>query len=228
MQIDPTIAGAASAVKGTAIDGSIVSKDKKTLNQNFDQFLVLLTTQLKNQDPLSPMKSNEFTNQLVSFSGVEQQIKMNKNISNLVKISKSSQTTLGLSYIGLKVNNPGSQFKYSGTGSSEISYNLPKDAARGTISILDKNGQSVYSQEPNLAKGTHKFIWDGLDKNGQPSPAGTYTVQVGAIDATQKSFSVSTIVPGIVEGIETTGNGDIMLLVNEQLVPMSEIKRARL
>ena len=83
-----------SAAKSSTAANPTASTDTSALNQNFDQFLTLLTTQLKNQDPTAPMDSAAFTNQLVSFSGVEQQIKANSQLASLVNMSKASQTTL--------------------------------------------------------------------------------------------------------------------------------------
>jgi flagellar basal-body rod modification protein FlgD len=202
--------------------------DGKQLNQNFDQFLLLLTAQLKNQDPLSPMDSTQFTNQLVSFSGVEQQIKMNSRLEKLLALSAASQTTLGLSYIGLNVDMQGSDFKYYGAGDAKMSYNLPSDAAINTVSIIDQDGHTVYSQSGVLAGGAHEFIWNGKDQEGNPLPSGTYHFRVDALDTQQKNMTVTTVVPGLVEGIQTADDGSIMLIVNDQEIPMSDIRKATL
>lgn len=201
--------------------------DGTKLNQNFDQFLMLLTTQLKNQDPLSPMDSTQFTNQLVSFSGVEQQIKMNDNLAKMLALSNINQTTLGLSYIGLNVDVQGSGFKYSG-GDAKASYTLPSNATVSTISVLDDKGSVVYSQSGELSAGPHDFVWNGTDQNGQAVPAGTYELRVGALDKDQKNLTVTTTVPGRVEGVQTADDGSVMLLINGQQVPMSSVHKATL
>ncbi|MBI3440753.1 MAG: flagellar hook assembly protein FlgD [Proteobacteria bacterium] len=205
--------------------------DTKALNQNFDQFLTLLTTQLKNQDPLAPMDSTQFTNQLVSFSGVEQQIKTNENLAKLLSNSSTSQTTMGLSYIGLNVNISGTQFDFNPKtdASVKLNYTLPSDAAINTVSILDQNGNTVYTTKGELSSGAHAFARNGTDQNGQAVPAGTYSLQVGALDANQKNISVATTVPGRVTGIETASDGSIDLMVgtlSTQLVPMSSVTQA--
>ena len=73
---------------------------QKTLSSNFDTFLTLLTTQLQNQDPLQPMDSNQFTQQLVQFSQVEQQINSNKNLESLIALTKSQTATNAVPYLG--------------------------------------------------------------------------------------------------------------------------------
>ncbi|MCK4944763.1 MAG: flagellar hook assembly protein FlgD, partial [Alphaproteobacteria bacterium] len=161
-----------TAATPTTAPETVAAKDSTMLNQNFDQFLLLLTTQLKNQDPLAPMDSTQFTNQLVSFSGVEQQIKMNDTMSKMLDMSQTNQTTLGLSYIGLNVALDGNQFEYPGSGVMQMSYNMPSDAAAGTVTILDKDSNVVYSQNAELSTGKHKFYWSGQDQNGTPAPAG--------------------------------------------------------
>lgn len=208
------------------------AKDKASLSQSFDQFLLLLTTQLKNQDPLSPMDSTEFTNQLVSFSQVEQQIKTNQSLSTLVKLTNTSQTTLGLSYIGLNVDLQGAQFEYPGNGSTSMAYTLPTDASISTVSVLDKDGNVVYTQNGNVTSGKHAFVWDGSDnQNGGAAPAGTYRLRVGALDKEQKNISASTVVPGYVSGIMTGEDGDINLIIgrqNTQVIPLSSVTQASL
>ncbi|MFH1157931.1 MAG: flagellar hook capping FlgD N-terminal domain-containing protein [Pseudomonadota bacterium] len=220
---------AATAPATPTLSGA--TKDANTLNQNFDQFLLLLTTQLKNQDPLAPMDSTQFTNQLVSFSGVEQQIKMNDSLSKMLALSQTSQTALGLSYIGLNVALQGSQFEYPGSGVAQMSYTLPSDAAAGTVTILDGNNNVVYSQNAELSAGKHKFYWNGQDQNGTPAPAGAYTIRVGAIDKDQKNITATTIVPGMVTGVMTADDGSIDLIIGtqyQQTVPLSSITQASL
>src|SRR3974390_2835673 len=70
---------------------------------NFNEFLKLLTTQLQNQDPLSPMDTNQFTQQLVQFSSVEQQINMNTQLSTLISLQQTAQTAQAASFIGATV-----------------------------------------------------------------------------------------------------------------------------
>ncbi len=216
------------AISTAAAVQSAVQSDNTSLAGDFDQFLVLLTTQLQHQDPLSPMDSADFTNQLVSFSGVEQQIKMNDKLDAVVAASQASLTNLGLSYIGLQVSTQSNIFKYVEGATMKMSYDMPEEGTKGTITVLNAEGNLVYSEDAELSIGIHSFSWDGTDINGDPSPAGVYSLYVTAQDQQQQSFSAETTVPGYVEGIETTDNGEVMLLVNEQLVPVSDISRARL
>src|SRR3982751_343556 len=76
---------------------------KDTLAGNFTTFLQLLTTQLKNQNPLDPLDTNQFTQQLVQFAQVEQQLKSNDQLSTLVALQKTAQQTQALAFVGMKV-----------------------------------------------------------------------------------------------------------------------------
>lgn len=220
-----------STVNGVNTAYSAANSDSTKLSGDFDQFLRLLTTQLKNQDPLSPMDSTEFTNQLVSFSGVEQQIKMNKNLENLIAYSANSQTTLGLSYIGLQVEREGSKFNLYPDTSVSMTYELETDASQLKISVLDANGDVVYSRdgvEGEFNKGKHGFIWDGKDNNGDPATPGLYQIRVGAADQAGKTIKTTTVVPGVVMGMQTEDDGSVSLILNGEAVPMTDIRRATL
>src|SRR5207248_8742376 len=83
--------------------GSLNSSTGSTLAGNFQSFLTLLTTQLKNQNPLDPLDTNQFTQQLVQFAGVEQQLKGNEQLATLVSIEKSAQSTTALAFVGQNV-----------------------------------------------------------------------------------------------------------------------------
>lgn len=209
--------------------GPVYTQDVQNLNQNFNQFLTLLTTQLKNQDPLSPMDSTQFTNQLVSFSGVEQQIKMNDNMNKLLALSSLNMTSLGLSYIGKHVDMIGSEFKYKGGatgGDVSMTYTLPSDSVSTTITVLDKDGNTVYTKTGESAHGSHGFVWDGKKTDGTAVPDGTYKIRVSALDrVTQKPLTIPTTVPGLVEGTQVADDGTILLLINGFQVPMTDIRR---
>ena len=92
-----------SAVSSTAATASTPGLDKDTIAGNFQTFLTLLTTQLKNQNPLDPLDTNQFTSQLVQFARVEQQLKSNDQLSSLVSLQQTAQNTAALEFVGQKV-----------------------------------------------------------------------------------------------------------------------------
>lgn len=195
------------------------------LNTDFDQFLRLLTTQLQNQDPLSPMETQEFTQQLIGFSQVEQQIKGNDKLDSLLAVQSLNMTALGVSFIGKSVEVQGDTFKASGAKSSTISYTLPETASSGTVSILDKDGNVMYSAPAELTAGTHSVTWDGKDKNGDPVAEGTYTLKVSALTATGTSLNTITYVPGYVSSLESSDTGALVLNVDGKQIPIGNVRK---
>jgi flagellar basal-body rod modification protein FlgD len=201
------------------------SKSSAALNQDFDQFLKLLTTQLQNQDPLSPMDSAEFTNQLVQFSNVEQSIRTNSYLENLLTMQTLNLTALGVSFIGKDVEVAGKTFQADGTNPVSMSYEMPDGATEGTISILDKDGNVVYTATPDLTSGRHSFTWDGKDKNGNLVAAGKYELRISAQTAEDAALNVTTFVPGHVNALESAEDGSLLLNVDGTLVPMSDVRK---
>jgi flagellar basal-body rod modification protein FlgD len=206
-------------------NGTAQQADRSKLNQDFDQFLLLLTTQLQNQDPLAPMDTSEFTSQLVQFSGVEQQIKGNTLLQNLLSAQTLNMTALGVSFIGKNVEVAGKDFRTDGTSPSSISYEMPQTATAGTITIVDKDGNTVFSKPAELTRGLHGFTWDGKGTDGQSVPEGDYTVSVSALTETGLSLNVTTYVPGYVNGLETAEDGSLVLDIGNQKVPLADVRK---
>ncbi len=214
------------------ISTAINQQQKTTLTdqklaQDFDQFLSLLTTQLQNQDPLNPMDSTEFTNQIVQFSQVEQQINTNQKLDSLVQLQLSNAFGASLGYVGMDVKYVSGEFNYDGENPVELTYALDTSAISARIHIVDESGATVYSQEVERDSGAHDFVWDGTTTGGAPLPEGTYQVRIDAFDIEDEEINVSTVVKGNVSGVETQG-GAIYLIVGERAVPLSNIINAQL
>lgn len=210
---------------GVANSAANTTNSSVQLAKDFQQFLTLLTTQLQNQDPLSPMDSTEFTNQLVQFSQVEQQINANQKLDNLVALQLSSISTVALGYVGMNISYVSADMNYDGSTPVDINYALATDAVTCKVNIYDEEGDLVYSGDAPKNTGTNKFTWDGKQTNGQPVEAGTYTVRIDALDANDKSIENSTVVSGHVRGIETQ-NGVVYVLVGDRAVAISSIVNA--
>jgi flagellar basal-body rod modification protein FlgD len=215
-----TTTGAAQQAQNTA-------NQRVSLAQDFTQFLTLLTTQLQNQDPLSPMDSTEFTNQLVQFSQVEQQINMNAKMDNLVALQLASISSVALGYVGMDISYIGNEANFDGETPVEINYALADAAVTSKINIYDEEGVLVFSSDAPKSSGTNKFIWDGKNNGGATVEPGTYTVKIDALDGREKVIESSTVVSGRVKGIETQ-NGVIFVLVGDRAVPLNSIVNAKL
>src|SRR5436309_2708467 len=222
-----SIANAVASATGTAPSaGSGVSStpaaNKAVLAGNFDTFLTLLTTQLKNQNPLDPLDTNQFTQQLVQFAGVEQQINMNQQLTSLVALQKANQVTSAMSFLGATATVDGSSTKLtSGKGSWSFSVDKP---STGTITIKDATGQTAYSGAFPLNAGTQAFAWDGRGNNGTQWPDGTYTLSITAKDASGQSVAVSTTVNGTVDAVDLTKNPPA-LTIGGQSYSLDKIKQ---
>lgn len=196
--------------------------DSATLANNFSTFLTLLTTQLKNQNPLDPMDTNQFTQQLVQFSQVEQQMKANDQLSSLVSLEKSAQSTTALAYVGATVVVDGSTAALT-NGVANWNFNVTKPAT-ATVTIKDSTGQTAYSGSFSVNPGAQAFTWDGKGTNGTQWPDGNYTMTVTAVDANNQSTAISTEVQATVDSVDLTQTPPL-LSINGKDYTMDKIKR---
>jgi flagellar basal-body rod modification protein FlgD len=159
----------------TQIGQGSANKADSTIAGDFDTFLQLLTTQLQNQNPLEPLDTNQFTEQLVQFSSVEQEIKSNKNLEQLIALSGANAFTGVVSYIGKEVTAEGATTNLSG-GQATWSFNLTKDAPSTTLTIRDATGSIVKTESVDGKFGTNAFAWDGRSDAGNTVPEGLYSL----------------------------------------------------
>jgi flagellar basal-body rod modification protein FlgD len=171
------------------------SAAKATLGTNFNTFLNMLTTQLKHQDPLSPMDSTQFTNQLVQFSSVEQQINANSNLEKLINLQQANQTSQSISYLGQTVEVSGTKLPLQG-GSAAFSYTLPATASTCEVQVRNSDGKLVYKTNSDTAAGRHDLAWDGSDTDGKKLDDGLYTISVVAKSVEGKDMAATTTVMG--------------------------------
>ncbi|SMF67722.1 flagellar basal-body rod modification protein FlgD [Tistlia consotensis] len=194
----------------------------KSLSDTFDNFLVLLTTQLKNQDPLDPMDSAKFTDQLVSFSGVEQQIKTNDKLDQLLSGQTTNQAAQAVGFLGKSIEGEGTKVGLS-NGSAPVSYELAKAADKVEILLTDSSGKTVRKVAGPTEAGRHDLVWDGTDDNGNTLPDGSYTIQVRAADADGKTVDATTYTSGTVTGVQTI-DGILQLMIGDTAVPLDQVK----
>ncbi|MEP7240737.1 MAG: flagellar hook assembly protein FlgD [Devosia sp.] len=209
---------------GSTSSTSSTSTDRASIAGNFDTFLQLLTTQLKNQNPLDPLDTNQFTQQLVQFSSVEQQLKTNDFLSALVSANANSTNTNAVSYIGKTVTASGVRSDLVG-GKAVWNFSLP-DAASVNVTIKDADGNVVYTEKGDLKAGAGQFTWDGLTSTGTQAPNGTYSIAMQGTNADGKSVTVSTETTGVVSGVDFTGS-EPMLLVGASRINISGVTSVR-
>ncbi len=188
---------------------------------NFDTFLTLLTTQLQNQDPLSPMDSTQFTQQLVEFSSVEQQMNTNTNLQSLIALSMSQQASAAVNYIGHTVvmtNGMGSL----ANGKVDWTYNLSAPSAGTTLTVTNAAGHVVYTTSGSTTAGNSDFSWDGQDANGNQLPDGQYTLSVSATAQDGSAVSSTIASKALVTAVDMSGSTP-QLILSSMEIPLSDV-----
>jgi flagellar basal-body rod modification protein FlgD len=217
---DTTIPPSPTATPSTTAAATASSTGLGNIAGNFNTFLTLLTTQLQHQDPLSPLDTNQFTQQLVQFASVEQQINMNTSLSTLISLQQTQQATAALNFLGATVVVGGNTAQLA-NGQATWNYSLASPAT-ATINVSNASGQVVYSTTQAVQPGTQTFAWNGRNSAGNVMPAGQYTVAISATGANGQAVPVTTQVQGVVSGVNVSAN-PITLTINGQSYPLSQI-----
>lgn len=193
------------------------------LASNFETFLTLLTAQLRNQDPLSPLDSNEFTAQLTQMAGVEQQLLTNDLLTALLSQNQSGGLAGASNYLGREATAAWSSVKFE-DGAATWSYELAADAGSAKIEILDSSGAVVFTgQADQLNRGVHDFTWDGKTAaGGQAQDDGVYTMKITAQTASGQGVDSQVLIRGRVTGVEMY-DGQPYLTVGGAILPLSSV-----
>ena len=211
----------ATPATGTAAD---LQSGVSSLASGYQTFLTLLTTQLKNQDPTSPLDTNQFTQQLVQMTGVQQQLLSNQLLQQLVNNSGSGQGAA--SAVGLigKTVTAASDTGVVTKGAVNWGYDLPSAASSATLSVKNAAGVVVWSgAAPDLSAGSHAFTWNGKDSSGRQLPdGGTYTLSVAASDAAGAAITATPQVTGVVSSVQTLA-GQTVVQIGGSTAPVSSI-----
>jgi flagellar basal-body rod modification protein FlgD len=191
---------------------------------NFNTFLTLLTTQLQNQDPLDPLDTNQFTQQLVEFASVEQQVNMNSNLQTLITMQQTSQSLQALQLVGANVTiNSNTAALSNATGSPATWGFSSPSPATGAVTITSSTGQVAYTGTVSLTSGNQSFTWSGKGNNGVTWPDGNYTLSIAATGANGQAVTVSTQVQGSVTAVNVNQNPP-QVTVGGQSYPISSIQ----
>ncbi|MEQ9143579.1 MAG: flagellar hook assembly protein FlgD [Parvibaculaceae bacterium] len=198
------------------------SAASKAQEENFSLFLSLLTTQLQNQDPLDPMDTSEMTSQLVQFSSVEQTIATNSNLEKLIALTSSQSSGTAVEYIGKQVEALATAARFTETAGASWRYSVSEDAPETTLSVIDSNGATVYTETISAKAGTHDFTWDGSLDDGGTASEGTYFLNLAAADAEGEPVATDVRISGIVNAVDFTADPPI-LMVNSIPVYLSDV-----
>lgn len=206
---------------GAAKSGSSAALSQ--LTGNLDSFLTLLTTQLKNQDPLQPLDTEKFTSQLVQFASVEQTIQTNKHLETLIGLQAAADREGALSMIGKTISVNGDKASSDGAGAS-WNYSLPQGAAAVSLLVVNEKGQPVAQLAGDGSAGDHSLVWDGKTSDGGQAPAGVYQLLITAKDATGAAAPYSVQSSLTVTGVSLGATG-AALETAIGAVPLSGVTR---
>jgi flagellar basal-body rod modification protein FlgD len=199
------------------------SSSGATLAGNFQTFLTLLTTQLQNQNPLDPLDTNQFTQQLVQFASVEQQLKTNDELSSLVSLQQTTQATQALGFVGKTAVVNG---KTASLSNSQATWDLNIPANGNlTVTIANAQGQNVFTGNYTVSAGNNQpFVWNGKGADGTQWQDGQYTLTATATDSSGNSQAVTTQVQGVVSSVDLTQTPPLLTIAG-QTFTVNQIQR---
>jgi flagellar basal-body rod modification protein FlgD len=221
-----TVVSGTTALPAGSTSGSSAAASSALASQqiagNFQSFLTLLTTQLQNQNPLDPLDTNQFTQQLVEFAGVQQQLNTNDSLATLVTLQQTTQSTQALGFVGKTAVVTGSTAALaSSTATWEI--NVPT-ASTVNVSIASSTGQTVFTGSYTVAAGNNQpFEWNGQGNDGTQWPDGNYTMTATAKDASNNTVAITTAVEGVVSSVDLTQSPPL-LTIGGQTYTVSQIQ----
>ncbi len=211
--------GSTSSTSGSAASQT-GSAALNSLSNNFSDFLSLLMTQLQNQDPTSPLDSNQFTSELVQFSSVEQQINTNNDLTQLIQLTQASQVEQSASMLGKPVTVTSSQLSLQNS-SATIDFNTTNSEPI-VISVTNSSGAQVASTTAISSAGANTWTWNGQNSAGTTEPDGAYTVTVNTVSSSGTTTSVPFTVTGTATGV-INNSGTVEVEMGGLTVPFSSV-----
>ncbi|UPY36843.1 flagellar hook capping FlgD N-terminal domain-containing protein [Sediminicoccus sp. KRV36] len=187
------MSGSIGATQGTTTTAT-PRNNSTGIGADFNTFLTLLTTQLRNQDPTNAMDANQMTQQLVQFATVEQQIKVNDNLERLLSVEQGNQLVSAAPLMGRVVEVESDSMALQG-GQAQLRLPAAGEAIRAQITVLDANGRVLRNAEASLGSATAIWSWDGRDDNGRQLADGAYRFAISGIraDGTQTTLAAGVL-----------------------------------
>ena len=217
---------AASSSSSASTSTSASSTDTSSaalssLASNYNQFLTLLTAQLQNQDPTSPMDTSQFTTELVQFTGVQQQVQTNSNLTQLIQLSQDQEMSQSSSLVGKQATITGSTVPLQ-NGTAKVSFTT-SIAEPVSISVTNSSEQDVKDVQFSSTTGSNTWTWDGTDNNGNQLADGAYTVAVEGADQTGTASPITFTSVGTPTGVTQSSSG-LSVSFGSTSLPYSDIQ----
>ncbi|GAC1348600.1 MAG: flagellar hook capping FlgD N-terminal domain-containing protein [Acetobacteraceae bacterium] len=214
MSLSATTAAASAATSSST--SSTSSTALNSLSGNLTDFLKLLMTQLKNQDPSSPTDTNQFTTELVQFAGVEQQINTNSSLTKLIQATQDNSILQSGSLTGKQVKVTSDHMPLqNGTGALQFDSASPETVQ---ISVYAESGLKLRDASVTSKAGSNSWTWDGRDNKGTAVTDGSYKVSVAGA-----SGSVPFTVTGTATGMQRS-NGAVKVAVGALQANLTDVQ----
>lgn len=184
--------------------------------------MLLLTTQLKNQDPTNPTDTTSFTQEMIGLASLEQQVATNTDLSNVQSSLDTLTSTNGVGYLGKTVVATGDTEPLASGGSATWKYSLDSASSTTTLKVTNSSGTTVWTGTGATTSGSHSVTWDGTDSSGSAVAAGDYTMTVTATDSTGNAVTTSTSIVGTVTGVDSS-SGSTVLNIGDVSVALSNV-----
>ena len=218
---------------GSALDLSTLGVPQPDANQTAndlgqEDFLMLMITQFRNQDPFEPMENGEFLGQLAQFSTVSGIEEMSASVGDLSDAMYASQVLQAANMVGRQVLASGNVGTLADEGSMSGALDLPV-SGNAKVQIFDAVGQLVRELPlGRQAPGTSEFEWDGLASNGDRAPSGLYRVS-GLVQAGDQILAAGTLVNKEIQSVSLSGNGAApqITTTDGQELGLAEVKAIR-
>jgi len=206
-----------------------ITTDAEASSLSSEDFLTLLVTQMKYQDPSDPLDNTEMVNQLTQYSQLDELTSLNEKLDDLSSNLSSMTASNGLEYLGKQIEASGRTIAKSDDGISTLYYELGNDASSLTFNIYNETGSIIDTMTAtNMKAGSYALNWDGTDSSGNTVANGNFIVLASATNSEGASIDVPTTTSGTVSDISSSDKGVILTLDDGRTVNMLDVTHATL
>lgn len=214
--------------QGTSLAGAgtrTAQSTNRVYDETKNQFLQMLITQLKNQDPFAPQDSTQFAQQMMQMGQLEQLMTLNSSVDGLVAAQQGGLISQYSGMVGKGVMARGSTFELIQGQPAEIKFEIPEVPKSVTVNVFDLAGKLVRQMDTGITEmGGYTLTYDGQDKSGQPLPGGYYNYTVVAMDHDDNPITANTYSTGRISSVRLSNGSPVFQMGNRDM-GMEEIER---
>ena len=203
--------------------GALAASQQPAIGEEFNTFIKLLTAQVRNQDPLAPLDSTQFVEQLATFSALEQQVQSNSALGTIATMMNDMTGLLASQWLGQAVSIEASSVPYTGNA-IDFSVNAPLGTERSVLTVKDSSGQAVWTE--TLDAGTEIHSWNGqLQSGGRATSGDVYTFSIDTYDA--DDVYINAVLPQVRTTVTSIRSENGILYANTSAQLVSELGRVK-